>query len=183
MPRLDQHSPIQLTPVQFELEVKAVLDGLGLGLDGYQSQHREVVGGHDGDYEIDVTVRFTALGANFLVLVECKHYKNPVKRETIQSLHGKVQSLGAQKAVLFSTSGFQSGALEFAKAHGIAAVQLVDGRTNYFTRSVNGPAEPPPWLEIEPIIGWLIDENRHSLVSRRNPEHLRNALADEPHVP
>ncbi len=160
-----------------------MLDVLGLNLHGYDSQHREVVEGHDGDYEIDVTVRFGALDAEFLVLVECKHYKNPVKREVIQSLHSKLLSVGAQKGMVFSSSGFQSGALEFAKAHGIATVQLAEGRTSYFTKSLGGPSEPPPWANIEPVIGWLIDGNRHSVASRQHPEYLRHALIDEPAVP
>ncbi|HEY6095791.1 MAG TPA: restriction endonuclease [Gallionellaceae bacterium] len=179
MPRLDHYPPVQISPEQFELEVKAVLDGLGLGLAEYQSQHREVVGGPDGDYEIDVTVRFSALGANFLVLVECKRHKNPVKREVIQSLYAKLLSLGAQKGVVFSTSGFQSGALEFAEAHGIATVQLTEGRTSWFTKSLDGPTEPPPWANIDPIIGWLIHGTSHSIVSRQHPEYLRSALTNE----
>ncbi|MGH7147819.1 MAG: restriction endonuclease [Nitrospiraceae bacterium] len=183
MPRLDQYPPIQLTPEQFELEVKAILDGLGLDLHGYESQHREVVEGHDGEYEIDVTVRFGALGADFLVLVECKHYKNSVKREIVQSLHSKLLSVGAQKGMVFSTSGFQSGALEFAKAHGIATIQVAEGRTSYFTKSLSGPSEPPPWANIEPVIGWLIDGNSHAVVSRQHPEYLSRALTNEPTVP
>jgi restriction system protein len=180
---LDRYPPIHLTPEQFELEVKAILDGLGLNLHGYQSQHREVVEGHDGEYEIDVTVRFGALGAEFLVFVECKHYKNSVKREIVQSLHSKLQSIGAQKGMIFSTSGFQSGALEFAKAHGIATIQVVEGRTSYFTKSFGGPSEPPLWADIEPVIGWLIDGNNHSLVSRQHPEYLHRAITNVPTAP
>lgn len=183
MPRLNQYPPLYLKPEQFELEVKAILDGLGVGLDDYRSEHREVICGLDGDYEIDVAVRFSALGASFLVLVECKHYKNAVKRETIQSLHSKLLSLGAQKAIIFSTSGFQSGALEFAKVHGISTIQLVEGRTNYFTRSLDGPSEPPPWANIEPIIGWLIYDNCHSIVSRKHSEYLLRALTNEAAAP
>ncbi|MCW5650446.1 MAG: restriction endonuclease [Ramlibacter sp.] len=182
MPRLNQYPPVQLSPEQFELEVKAILDGLGLGLSEYQSLHREVIGGPDGDYEIDVTVRFSALGANFLVLVECKHHKNPVKREVIQSLYAKLLSVGAQKGVVFSTSGFQSGALEFAKAHGIATVQVTEGRTSWFTKSIDGPSEPPPWANIEPIIGWLIDGTSHSIVSPQHLEYLRSVLTNDPAV-
>ena len=183
MPSLNQYPPIQLTPEQFELEVKAILDGLGLDLHGYESQHREVVEGLDGDYEIDVTVRFGALGADFLVLAECKHYKNSVKREIIQSLHSKLLSVGAQKGMVFSTSGFQSGALDFAKAHGIATIQVAEGKTSYFTKSLEGPSEPPPWANIEPVIGWLIDGNSHAVVSRMHPEYLSRALTNEPTVP
>jgi len=116
-----------------------MLDAMGLLLTDYRSVHRERVAGADGDYEIDVTARFNALNMNFLVLVECKHHKSPIKRELIQALHSKVQSAGAHKGALFSTSGFQSGALEFASAHGIATVQVVDGRSTYFTRSFGPP--------------------------------------------
>ncbi|MHB8880429.1 MAG: restriction endonuclease [Thermodesulfovibrionales bacterium] len=172
----DRYPPPTLTPEQFELEVKTILDEQGLGLENYRSEHRKVLEGSDGDYEIDVSVRFGALGADFLVLVECKYYKNPVKREIIQSLHSKMQSIGAHKGMVFSTSGFQSGALKFAKAHGIATIHVVDGRSNYSTRSFGPPAEPPPWANIEPIIGWLINGNHRSLVSRQHPEYLRKFL-------
>lgn len=183
MPRLDQYPQIQLTPEQFELVVKEWLDGLGLNLHGYQSQHREIVEGLDGEYEIDVTVRFDALGANFLVLVECKHYKNSVKREIIQNLHSKLTSIGAQKGMVFSTSGFQSGALEFAKSHGISTIQVADGKTSYFTKALGGSSEPPTWANIESVVGWLIDGNSHAIVSSQHPEYLIGVLTNEPTVP
>jgi restriction system protein len=46
----------------------------------------------------------------------------------------KLQSTGAQKGVVVAATGFQSGALEFAKAHGIACVRLVDNAWTYMTR-------------------------------------------------
>jgi len=153
-----------------------MLDAMGLLLTDYRSVHRERVAGADGDYEIDVTARFNALNMNFLVLVECKHHKSPIKRELIQALHSKVQSAGAHKGALFSTSGFQSGALEFASAHGIATVQVVDGRSTYFTRSFGPPVEPPAWTNIPAVAGWLIAGDRHSLVSAGHGEYLREAL-------
>jgi hypothetical protein len=73
----------------------------------------------------------------FLVLVEAKCHRNPIKRELVQVLHQKLQSVSAQKAVLVSTAPFQSGALEFALAHGIALVTVTEGRFTYGTRSVD----------------------------------------------
>jgi hypothetical protein len=44
-------------------------------------------------YEIDVSVRFEALGADFLVLVECKHQKRPVERERVQVLLDRIREV------------------------------------------------------------------------------------------
>lgn len=43
--------------------------------------------------------------------------------------------MGAQKSIIFSTSGFQSGAVEFASSVGIALVVFVNGEMTYETRS------------------------------------------------
>jgi len=131
-----QAPPHNLTPEEFERYVKHMLDGMGAKqLEEYQSEHRRTLASHDGEYEIDVSARFTALGGAFLVLVECKHHKSPIKRECVQILRDKVRSLQAQKGMLFATGGFQSGAIEYAEAHGIALVHVWDGRTSYLTRS------------------------------------------------
>jgi restriction system protein len=164
-----KYPPPNLTPEAFELEVKSKLDGLGAGLADYRSEHREVVAGADGEYEIDITVRFTALGANFLVLVECKHYRRPVGREKVQALFAKMQSIGAHKGLMFATNGFQSGAIEFADAHGIALVELVDGRNSWIRKSAdfNGPV---PWSEVPDyvprIVGWLRNGDTMCLVAQ-----------------
>lgn len=66
----------------------------------------------DGTYVIDVTVRFRLLGADFLMLFECKRHTSPVKREDVQVLKDKLRSTGAHKGVVVAASGFQRGALE-----------------------------------------------------------------------
>jgi hypothetical protein len=68
------------------------------------------------------------------VLVEAKLHKNPVKRELVQVLHQKVQSVGAHKGLMVSTAPYQTGAVIFAKAHGIALVTVTEGRFVYETR-------------------------------------------------
>lgn len=60
------------------------------------------------------------------MIAECKRYTNPVNREKVVILADKVKSLGAHKGILISTSGFQSGAHEYAKKHGIALIQILD---------------------------------------------------------
>jgi restriction system protein len=81
---------------------------------------------------------------NFLILFECKRHKDPVKRSDVQVLLAKLQSTGAQKGVVVAVTGFQSGALEFAKAHGIACIRLVDNAWTYITRRTNALTSPIP---------------------------------------
>jgi hypothetical protein len=67
--------------------------------------------------------------------LEAKRHKNPIKRDLVQILHSKAQSVGAHKAVMIATAPFQRGAIEFAKAHGIALVLVSEGRFTFETRA------------------------------------------------
>jgi restriction system protein len=121
-----------LTPTQFEAQVRRWLESVANPLEAFSANHSESLVGVDGEYTIDVTARFRALGgASFLVLVECKKHKNPVKREVVQALRAKQEALGAQKAIVVATAKFQSGAIEYASKHGIALAQIVSGSVVY----------------------------------------------------
>lgn len=166
---------IKLTPKQYELEVKRILDATGYPLAGYTSKHLDSIDGTDGDYIFDVTVRFSALGADFLVLVECKHEARKVERQAIQVLHSKMQSVGAQKGMLFSVSGFQAGAIQYADTHGIALVQLANSKTAWMTKSME-PTPPPVWERYPDIIGWWCHGNSMSVMSADVSDYTREAL-------
>jgi predicted DsbA family dithiol-disulfide isomerase len=97
--------------------------------------NREDIKGTDGNYNIDITIRFNKLDVNFLVLVECKYHNHPIKREYVQLLRDKIVSLGAQKGILVASNSFQSGAINYAKTHGIALVRLINEQFAYETRS------------------------------------------------
>jgi restriction system protein len=169
-------SPASLTPRDFELLVKGILDAAAEGLVNYRSEHRASLAGADGEYAIDVVATFSALGAQFVVLVECKHHARAVERQDVQVLHSKMRSLGAQKAMLFSKSGFQSGALEYAASHSIALVEVATGASNWHTRSEGPPTPPPPWVKIPKHIGWLCNGNKRSLLSEDHAEYTRAFL-------
>ena len=182
----DRYPPIEPSPKEFEEEVKKILDALGTKLREYRSAHREKVDGADGEYEIDITVRFSALGVDYLTLIECKRHAARVKREDIHVLWAKMQSVGAQKGIVFATTGFQSGALEFAKAHGIALVTIADGRSSYFTRAAHQSGEIP-WEHvpsaISRVVGWIQDGSAVSLVSDQHGSALAKALALDAALP
>lgn len=168
--------PLSLTPREFELFIQGVLDTAASTLVDYQSKHLESLRGTDGDYVIDVVATFTALGAKFVVLVECKHQARPVERQDVQVLHSKLLSTGAQKAMLFSIAGFQAGAVEFAAAHGIALVEVATGISNWHTKSAGPPTPPPPWLHVPKYIGWLCKGNTRALLAEDHSEYTREFL-------
>lgn len=172
----ESDEPLSITPRDYELLVKGILDTSARELIEYHSEHLASLEGADGEYIIDVVATFSAFGAKFTVLVECKHQARKIERQDVQILHGKLQSLAAHKGMLFSVSGFQSGAVEYAVAHGIALVEVATGISNWHTRSVGPPSPPPPWVPIPKYIGWLCSENARSLLSEDHGEYTRRFL-------
>jgi restriction system protein len=133
----------QLSPTEFETLVKSWFENVAGTLESLEVAHLETLPGTDGEYAIDVTVRFRAFqGAQFLVLVECKKHKNPIKREVIQVLHDRLRSVGGHKAFVVATTSFQSGAVEYATKHGIALVQVVSGGVMYIRATADTEGLP-----------------------------------------
>ena len=117
-----------ITPKEYELYCLDYLKGYAEHeqLKDFNIEHDVKVEVHDGIYQIDIDASFTALGTSMRVLCECKRYSSPVERSVVSELHDKLESLGYQKGILISTSGFQSGAKQYADKHGIALIQLYD---------------------------------------------------------
>lgn len=92
---------------------------------GYYSKDRE------REIIFDVSVEVYCPGSDkysFLILVECKNYKSPVKVEEVEEFFAKAQQVAAanSKAVVATSSSFQSGARTFAKSKGIALLRYFD---------------------------------------------------------
>ena len=96
------------------------------GWQDFNITHNVKLKAHDGTYQIDVYATFRFMELDFKVLCECKQFKSLVKRDVVALLDGKIRSLGAQKGIICSTSGFQKGAIKYAKEHGIALFQVYD---------------------------------------------------------
>ncbi|MFL6072455.1 MAG: restriction endonuclease [Mycobacteriales bacterium] len=135
--------PPAITPGQFEEFVAGELLGAaGPEVDDLAVTLHDKVVGVDGAYSFDATVRYRFAGMAFLVVVEAKLHRNPIKRELVQVLHQKVHSVGAHKGVMVATSPYQAGAVEFATAHGIALVTVTEGRFVFTTRTSTTGAPP-----------------------------------------
>jgi len=168
-------TPTNISPKQFEIEIQNQIRILGIDLKYFEVKRREKISGSDGEYEIDVLAKFEVLGGNFVVLIECKHHKNSIKREVIQVLNDRLRSIGAQKGMIFSTAGFQSGAITYAKKNGIALVKVEDGKNSYFVRDFYGEADYPDWLPEYAF--WLVSlsengQESYCRIYENNPEKL-----------
>ncbi len=151
---------------QFEGLVTELLRDLGRGLADFKLETQELIVGSDGRYRIDITARFSALGLEFLVLVECKDHARPVEREDVQVLADKKRSAGAQKGVLYSTNGFQRGAIEYARQHRIALVRVLEGALIYETRAADMPRmSPPEWANIPAFVAQYIRESERGAIT------------------
>ena len=126
-----------LTPIEFEKWCMEFLKGYAEeeNLCDFVIKHNEKVGASDGNYQIDIYAEFTALKTKIKVLCECKKYKYKVKREQVAVLHRKLESIGAQKGIMITTSDYQDGAIEYAKLHGIALIKVEDYHFEFLAHS------------------------------------------------
>jgi hypothetical protein len=131
------HYPVaDITPSEFEQFVVELLESASTSVSALRVTLHDKIHGADGLYDFDATVRFELGGMEFLVLVEAKRHKNPIKRELVQVLHAKLRSVGAQKAAMIATAPYQRGALAYAKQHGIALATVTEGRFTFETKSI-----------------------------------------------
>jgi restriction system protein len=168
-----------VTPEQYECQVLAWLRDSARSLDGFVIQHRQHLAGPGGDYEFDAVAKLTLFeGAQLVVLVECKRSSRPVEREELLALWAKLQEVGAHKALVFATCGFQSGALDFAQSHGIATITFVDGAFLYETKAMGPTVAPPPWANLPPFVGIVVTREGSTIhcsrVDNERLEALRN---------
>ena len=124
-----------MSPQEFEQFSLRLLQDCADTLENSTFEHDVMMSAHDGTYQIDGKITFSYMGLDFVCLVECKRYMGPIKREKVAELYAKMQSLGAQKGIFVTTSYYQTGAMLFAKEHGIALIIITDEGMTYETRS------------------------------------------------
>ncbi|MND34970.1 Restriction endonuclease [compost metagenome] len=170
---------LEITATEFERLVRDWLLKQGGELASLNVSHDVKVEAYDSTYQIDVLAKFQAFGgAEFTVLIECKKYRGAIERELVQVLHDKVRSVGAHKGMLFATSGFQSGAIKYAKAHGIALVSIIDGEAMYETRSAFPVPKSPGWPNLPKFALYHVCENNAGNISMSSLGRKNNELAE-----
>jgi hypothetical protein len=74
-----------------------------------------LTGGSGAPRQIDVLIRHKQGLYEHLVVAECKYWNSSVQRQDVDALAMTVREVGASRGVIFSTKGFQSGAVAQAK--------------------------------------------------------------------
>lgn len=92
---------------------------------GSEVRWNEVIDGR----QFDATIRFRKGLYNHLTVVECKDLKQAVSVDKVEAFVTKSRDVHANVAVLASTNGFQSGAKDCAKRHGITLLHVTRGTT------------------------------------------------------
>lgn len=172
------HNPnTEITPIEFEKLIHNYLSNLGKKLSSFKSTHNLKIKKSDGNYQIDIYAEFEVFGGIIKVLVECKKYKNSVKREIVQLLFDKLRATGTQKGMIFSTSGFQSGAVKFAEEHGIALIKVFDDKLNYLTKNkMSESVAIPDWVDMPKYEGEFTYDNSINYLQIGYLDSLENFL-------
>jgi hypothetical protein len=122
-----------MTPTDFELLTQRLLtDKLkeNFGRDILVDHKRKFASLTGNTYEIDVSYSYSTFGIDYLNLGECKYWDSYVTREKVGYFKAILDDLKAHKGIVFTTKGFQSGAITFAKTHGIGLIKITND--NYF---------------------------------------------------
>ncbi|MCX2431113.1 restriction endonuclease [Pedobacter sp. GR22-10] len=87
------------------------------------SESSEVIVQHDitllgksnAKRQIDVYITQKTKLHTYTTIVECKRWKKPVTRQVIDILFASLEDLNASKGVIFTTHGYEEGAIKYAK--------------------------------------------------------------------
>jgi hypothetical protein len=145
----------------FERLVAAIHQAADRGSD---VRWNEVIAGR----QFDVTIRFRKGLYDHLTVVECKDYKQTVSVEKVEAFVTKSRDVHANVAVLASTSGFQSGAKECAKRHGITLLHVTRGSSVDLAVLGLRWGEPTDMLHIESICLQYADGTEKELPRESN---------------
>jgi hypothetical protein len=94
--------------------------------------HAESQGGvvtwndHIQGRQFDVTIRFSYGMHDYLTVIECKDYSSKVPVEKVDAFATKSRDAKANKAILISSKGFQSGCFDVAERHKIELLVLTE---------------------------------------------------------
>lgn len=97
---------------------------------GLNAESEAQVKGARGVHKIDVLVTGNAYGLPIQWVVECKDWSSNVPKEKVLALQSIVQDVGADRGILLSEVGFQSGAIRASRSTNITLTSLADLRLN-----------------------------------------------------
>lgn len=83
-------------------------------------EHNVTLKGKSGaDRQIDVLITRKTKLHSYQTMVECKYWKNRVERSVVDIVYAGMDDLNISKGVIFTTTGYEAGAVEYAKSKNI----------------------------------------------------------------
>lgn len=89
------------------------------GLTTVKVNHDIQVQGIARNHQIDVYWEYRLGGVLHRVIINCKNYKTTVEVGDVEGLAGVLHDMPGVRGVIVTTLGFQKGAIDYAKVHGI----------------------------------------------------------------
>ena len=106
---------------QYQEDAASYFRSLGLNADTDIT-----VKGARTSHDVDVLVTSHYVGFDITWVIECKKWKTPVNKLHVLALREIVSDVGADRGILLSESGFQSGAIEAANLTNIQVTSIED---------------------------------------------------------
>jgi hypothetical protein len=105
----------------YEKFVRSIMQALlnAQGLDSVAVQHDVHVPGFSGAPQVDVYWEYRLGGMRHRVVIDCKCYGETVEVGNVRELKGVLDDMPGVLGMLATTIGYQSGAVDYAKTHGI----------------------------------------------------------------
>jgi hypothetical protein len=86
----------------------------------------KVIQGARVDHKVDVWVVFTKFGFETKWIIECKYWNSNVPKEKVLALKSIVDDIGADRGIIISKTGFQSGAIRASNRTNITLTNIED---------------------------------------------------------
>lgn len=91
---------------------------------GYDTKIEEKLEGIRGQHNVDVVVRFRKNAFSCIWLVECKLWSSNIPKEKVLAFQSIIEDVGADKGIILSEKGFQSGCFACANRTNILLSSL-----------------------------------------------------------
>jgi hypothetical protein len=93
---------------------------------GCSAEVEALVKGPHAQHKIDVWVTFIRYGIACKWVIECKLWNKRVSKEKVMALKGIVDDLGADRGIIITEKGFQSGARDAARGKNLTLVTSLE---------------------------------------------------------
>ena len=89
-------------------------------------QHNVTLRGKFLEHQVDVYWELETAGIKYRTVIECKDWNRALEQEKLLAFRAKLEDLNGPVGIMVTRSGYQSGAVNYAKAHGIYLYEMFE---------------------------------------------------------